>query len=64
MAFVALKHLHHESFAAILDTLFKEGLNLLSRLAIRRLGKAEFSWNNLEVLPQQFSTLDQRLWQQ
>ena len=34
MAFIALEHLHHESFTAILDTLFKEGLNLLSRLAI------------------------------
>lgn len=57
VACIALQHLHHKAFAAVLDTLLQECLDLVRSLAIRGLRKVELSGDLLEVFPEELSSL-------
>lgn len=52
---ISVKHLNHETFTTIFDALFQEILYFFRGFAVRGLGKIKFSWNNIEMLPQQFT---------
>lgn len=60
---ITFKHLDHESFTPVLDTLLQEGLNLLYALRIRRLCKVKLSRDSLKMFAQQFSAFNQWLWE-
>lgn len=55
VAQLALEHLHHEAFAAVLDALFQERLDLICRLAVRRRRELELPSHGMEVRLQQFA---------
>ena len=60
---LALEHLHHEPLTPVLDAFFEERLNLLRRVAIRRLCKRKLARNLLEIFPQQLPPLHERFLQ-
>ena len=57
MASFALEHLDHKTFAAILDTLFEEGLDFLCSLSIGGLGERKFTFDFPKVFPQKLPAL-------
>lgn len=64
MAELAFKHLDHEPFTTILDALLEERLDLVRRLAVRRLRELELAVNRLEVLIEQLAAFREVLMQQ
>ena len=47
---IRVKHFDHKAFTAIFNALFQKTLYFFRGFAIRRLGKIEFPWNNIEML--------------
>lgn len=48
-----LEHLDHQAFAAVLDRLVKEELDLVDRRGILGLRKGEFAFDGLEMLAEE-----------
>ena len=61
---LSVKHLDHEAFTAILDTLLEEGLDLIRRLTVGRIRILELQVDRLEMLPEELPSLNEVLLQE
>ena len=64
MAKLAFQHLDHEPFAAILDTLLEEGLDLIRGLTVGGIRILELKVDRLEMLPEELPPLNEVLLQE